>query len=205
MFIPARSALDLDVWAAGGVSPFDGISIQPTSRPSASQCDVKDHLPTLLAWLLRGDHHLDTADSTSALLTYPAELPYSHWVPGTHFFAPGGVALYHDAEVVPCADSVAFHAGSRLQVGAPGAPATFHIHADQTVLQVVGPVVGVSDDRLLLAVDVREGTCERKASEDVADVGFSATSSAIVDVSSMMVSSRGSTARFLVMPSFPGQ
>lgn len=144
MFIPARSALDLDVWAAGGVSPFDGISIQPTSRPSASHCDVKDHLPTLLAWLLRGDHHLDTADSTSALLTYPAELPYSHWVPGTHFFAPGGVALYHDAEVVPCADSVAFHAGSRLQVGAPGAPATFHIHADQTVLLEAGSELDIA-------------------------------------------------------------
>ena len=70
----------------------------------------------------------------------------------------------------------------------------------------VAVVVGVSDDRLLfLAVEVSEGTCERKAWDGTADGGVSATSSAILDASSMMVSSRGSTATFLVTPSFPGQ
>lgn len=130
LFIPARSALDLDPWESSGISPFDAVSIQPNSRPSASHCDVKDHLPTLLDWILRGDAFLDTPDSTDALLAYTAAQPRSHWIPGTHFYSPGGVQLEHDAALAPCADSVVFHAGSSLVIGAPGHPATLQLHAD---------------------------------------------------------------------------
>ncbi len=144
LFIPARSALDLDPWETASISPFDAVSIQPTNRPSASHCDVKDHLSTLLEWILRGDAFLDTPDSTQALLAYTDELQRSRWIPGTHFYGPGGVLLHHDAELAPCADSIVFHAGSTLQVGAPGHPATLHLPADAALVLEPGSALEIA-------------------------------------------------------------
>jgi|GEM_PF-2999726 len=143
LFIPARSALDLDPWESTGISPFDAVSIQPLSRPSASHCDVKDHLPTLLAWILGGDAFLDTPDSTNALLAYTAAQPRSHWIPGAHFYGPGGVHLEHDAGLAPCADSVVFHAGSSLVIGAPGHPAMLQLHAGAALVLEPGSLLRI--------------------------------------------------------------
>jgi hypothetical protein len=136
LFIPARSALDMPLWEANGDTPFDAISLQPSFRPAAPHCDIEDHVSTLLDHIIGGALYLDTPTETSAVLTYGADTPYAHWVPGVNLSAPGGIRVYTEVELEPCADTVRLGDGTSLALGwpTPEAPGTLHVRAGQTLI-----------------------------------------------------------------------